>query len=424
MNIPTRLSEETIFLRRFGWLLAVAGFIVGNLITGGMWAAVTLDRTFLPASPTAWFSFKGAVLGFGFAMFSLVWWGGLKMERVMGAGFRHLGVAALLAILMVAGAEFTSRSFMARDLLWQAVRVRAGSSDYFAREVSLVRISDQYYRAAPPVEPGILVAGSSQMLHALDADLLERLTGLRVHRRATAGMFPVEMLAWREFLEYDESHILLLMLSGFDLGGRDRLYVNLIKPLVTPSGLSDVLDVADRSFLLQNWRGVIELWISSRLELWRSRDYMRYIMEHLATLKSDRVDARGDRTLLEQQKTGYLNLGTNPQMVALSERSFERFIEKSARHYSRIIIVQGSVNPDYAGDPGYVMLSDKARDLALNLQKRGLAKYIDRIDQHVELPSSMWIDNVHVNEQGRSRLTQLFADIILQNRNLHADNQP
>ncbi len=412
MNDCPQYIRETTFLRRFGWLISTLGFLVGVFLAGGLWAAITIDSVHFPDELSDWFSGKGILLGLACASLPLVWWLGLQVERKWGITLRRYGVAAWVAILLVLCVELVVRSYSTQEMLWQAVRSRAGALNYFAREVALVRLADINYQRMPPDSAGVVVVGSSQMLHALNVNSLADETGLIVHRRATAGMFPLEMLAWQPFPEHKDGHIILMMISGFDLGGRDRFYANLVKPLVTPDGLSEITKIASRSFLFNHWREWTDLWVSSRVELWRSRDYIRYLLEHPFSVEKVSTGSMMDRVTLDRQRDGYLDLGASEDMVRFVETALMRLWECLSDRYRTVIVLEGSVNPDYADDTSYIVLSYRARQLAEAASNRGLILYWPRSKQHLDLPREVWLDNVHVNDAGQQLYTREFVHMI------------
>jgi hypothetical protein len=410
-NDSSGLAAEALWLKRWFWVFPAIGFPAGIIINALFWWAVTLDASYLPASWPAWISAKGLLLGAVLSLAPVPWRLGLLFESRYAGFIRRYSIAAILAVFAGLAVEGGYGLHPAQELFWQAVRMRAGG-EYFTREVSLFRLSDASYRAGEKQKAGILVVGSSQMLHALDEEELASLTGLPVYRRATAGMFPVEMLAWRDMLAYDEAHTLLMMVSGFDIGGTDHFYANRIRPLATVGGMADVISVAPGGLLRENWRSVMDLSTAAVVDLWRSRDFARHIMMHPFGHLPSRAAAASDRGELDRQLAGYLNLGANEAMSELSLRSLRLFMERMSARYPRVVVLEGQVNPVYANDPGYVELSARLQGVLRELAEKSVIDYVPLDRQRIQLPPSVWLDNVHVNAMGRTLYSREFSRII------------
>ena len=405
----TRYQQELTWLKRFGWLFPLAGIPAGLLFDGMLWVAITLDRAYMPQTPAAWITAKGLLFGLVIAAFPLAWLVGLFIENKTTSWNRRYSFAAILAVVCLMLAELFFRSYFFQSSLWLSVRSRSGS-DYFVREISVLRLDEASRRAAHDDRPGIVVAGSSQMLHTLDVARLSELTGLPVHRRATAGMFPVELCAARGFMDFNSENVLLLMLSGFDLGGRDDLYPDAIRPLATPEGVSDMVDASAPRFVLDRWRSYVDLVTASRFELWRSRDYFRFVFNHPfsenVTISTAEASEQVDR-----QRLAYTQLGRNSDMVALSESALQIFLQSISSRVKRIVVVEGRVHPDYP-DAGIYPLSATMKMFLAEQEKKGLIEYWPVESQQMNLIVEDWLDMAHVNQGGRVKYTEMFARVL------------
>jgi hypothetical protein len=400
------LDAEKRWLRRWGWLFPALGIPLGCLIVEARWAAIMMDAAFLPRTATGWLSANGIALGVALGLFPLLWALGLRLERRWGNCLRRCGVAPLGALAMLLCAEGAARSVFGQETLWQAVRARAGDN-FFAREVALFRLEHVSHCRAPRGEPGVVVAGSSQMLHALDAPRLAQRIGRPVYRRAVAGMFPVELCAAAGFLAFDHRNEMLLMLSGFDLGGRDRLYPAAIRPLATLSGARLLAAAADWRFALDHWRTFVDVFAAGACELWRSRDFCRLVVQHpFAPEAMKYVSAKngGD----DAQREAYLALGRNEQLVAFTERALTRFFAHMRERMARVVVIEGQMNPAYPGSDAARMHA-RMRALLQDSAAAGAIRFVPLEAQAPAIETGDWLDMAHVNERGRARYTEIFA---------------
>ncbi len=400
------MAAEVRWLRRWGWLFPALGLPLGLLAFGGRWVFMTLDPVHWPDSARAWITAPGLALGLVIALLPLLWRMGLYVENRWGGVIRRAGLAPLGAVGVFVCAEAALRSPAGQETLWQSVRARSGA-DFFAREVSLFRLDSVAQQRAAGLAPGIVVAGSSQMLHAMDPVRLAERTRRPVYRRAVAGMFPVELCAASGYLDLHQENTLLLMVSGFDLGGRDRLYLDAIRPLATPAGVDLLIRAADWRFLFHQWRGFIDLSFAARCEAWRARDYVRYLLQHpfAAYAPSARASAGAEPAA---QRDAYVRLGQNERMLAFSEAALDAFIGGMAGRVKSIVVFEGQVSPRYPGNEIHE-LSARARRRMESLAAAGRVVYIPLEKQELALSGADWLDMAHVNEAGRMAYTEAFA---------------
>jgi len=405
------LAAEQRWLARYGWIISVVGIPFGLIIDGLFWTALTLDRSYLPAKFGEWITLKGMLFGCAIAFVPVLWKIGLLMETKWGTILRKYAVVPVLVVAVLVLAELMLRLHPMQDFLWQSVRARSGT-DYFAREISLLRLEAASVNAFPVEHPGIVVAGSSQMLHAMDGPVLSQLSGLPVHRRATAGMFPIEMCAAQEFMDFNKENILLLMLSGFDLGGRNELITDAIRPIATSRGVRDVLRASNQSFAASHWRSFTDLFTASVCDGWRSRDYIRFVYRHPFAAKMEDLPKAVDQEQIDRQREAYVQLGSNEEVVMLSRSSLHLFLEHMSSRVKRIVVVEGRVHPDYP-DPAVWKFSLEMKQFLEEQERQGLIDYVPVEDQKMDLTVDDWLDMAHVNQVGRSKYTEMFARVIL-----------
>jgi hypothetical protein len=391
-------AAERRWLRRYGWLFPVAGIPLGLWIGRHVWRAVLLAPTAAAGRADA----KGLVIGLAIAALPLAWLAGLWIERRWPRSLRW-PAAPVLAALLVWLADGLLRTDLGQSLFWQAVLARSGQQ-HQAREISLFRLEAADQAAAP--RPGVVLAGSSQLVYGIDAQELATQVGQPVHRRAAAGMFPTELVASQGWFDFHPDNRLVLMVSGFDLGARRDLYPEAIRPLATASGLRNLLGAARARFLLRHWRAWIDLGSAASCEFWRSRDYARFVLEHPFRAAADTAPVAG--AALENQKDGYSQLGANREMVELCQRALARFFADMSGCCRQIVVLEGQVNPTYPGGE-LAALSREARDFLLRQQRLGAVRFVPRETQGLELPEDLWRDMTHVGPEGRRRLTEAFA---------------
>lgn len=409
---PSLCERERRWLLRYGAWFAVFGFPVGFLVGGALWYIITLDRALLPEQWSGWFGPKGLLLGVLVASVPWVWFAGIWLEERWGAIWRRWGVAPLLTLLLSLGAEAGFRTVRAQDWFWQAVRARAGDA-YFTREVSLFRLDVASSRAATSRPPGVVVVGSSQMLHALDGPELSRRIGKPVVRRAVAGMFPIEMCAWQDFIETEAGGTLLMMLSGLDLGARGSLLENAIRPLATRGGMRDLLLVADRERMRADWRPLVELVLASGLDLWRSRDFFQWILRHPGSPYRTPPRTVSEDAVIGEQRRAYGGLGSNEAIVDYARDCLRVFLMRMLERFDRILILEGQVSPRYAPER-WATLSGMLANLLQEFEDDERVVFVPVEAQAAKVTEAMWSDMIHVNTEGRKAYTEIFTAALVE----------
>lgn len=403
------LPWERDWLRRHSRWLSLLGVGLGLVLGRLVWPIVLLNRADVPGLSMQWFTAKGVGLGFALGLLPWIWRGGIRMERERGWSLRRWPIAPLLAVLGVLAIELALRSFTGQSLFWQAVRARSGNQ-HQAREVSLFREEAAACRRANGPAPGIVLLGSSQLVYGVDTSEVARQTGQPVYRRAVAGLFIAELVASQEFSNFHPDNHLALMLSAFDFGARDGLFVDAIRPQATLTGIQHLWAAADWPFRLRYWRTFMDLHLAARCDLWRSRDYARFLLEHPFSPAHIPATPVQSETLTEQ-KRAYGHLGSNPAMVHLCYRAFARFLADMASKCRQITVLEGRVNPTYPS-PEFAPLALDVRQFLAQQQQLGHIRFIPIEEQHIDLPVSVWRDMTHVNAIGRTRLTRLFAQCL------------
>jgi len=403
------LHREAAWLKRRRGILALLGFGLGLSIGRLLWNLVLLNSSDLPGPWMDWFRARNLLLGGALALLPGIWGLGLRREQVRPGAGRRWPLAPLLALLGVAAIDICLQSYTGQSLFWQAVRARSGHQ-HQAREVSLYREEAAACRKKSQIRPGIVLAGSSQILYGVDAAELARRTGKPVYRRAVAGMFLPELAASRDFLVFHPENHVVLWLSGFDLGARDTLYADAIRPQATPTGIRHLLGAAGGAFRLRHWRTYADLLLAATTELWRSRDYARFLLEHPFSPAGLPTEAAPSDDALRQERA-YEQLGSNPAMVRLGLQVLSRLLADLSAHCRQVTVVEGRVNPAYPSSE----LSDLSAELRQCLEDARHRDHIHLIpieEQLLDLPESFWRDMTHVTPEGRQRLTEELARLL------------
>ena len=401
---------EQRWLHRFGWLLGLLGLITGMCAGASLWSAAWLDPRWLPKGWTNWVTRPGLILGAGLALVPLFWRMGLMLESRRANATRRWPVAPFLAVLAVCAAEVAFRLYPSQSLFWQAVRARSGQQ-HMAREISLLR-EDAAAKAhqGQRLTPGIVLLGSSQMVYGIDPASLAEQTGRPVYRRAVAGLFLSELVASQDLADFHPGNRLVMMLSGFDLGARDDLYGDAMRPVATPGGMAHLLAAAPPNLLLLRWRTWIDMEFAAGCDLWRSRDYLRFLLQNpFAAYSASPAVIRTED--LQMQKSAYESLGRNPRMVRLCREALRRFLKAMSGRCRQIVVFEGQVNPAYPAST-YPALSADMHRFLLEQQALGYIRYVPVAEQQIDLPAEAWRDMTHLNDAGRSLYTAMFARIL------------
>lgn len=409
-QIPHKAAceAERKWLCRYGWGIAVLGVVVGLVIGAGLWGGVLLDRRWLPNDWSGWVTRKGLALGLGLALIPVVWRLCLSLETRCGAALRAIPVAPFLAALVVIGAETAFRMPRGQELFWQSVIARAGEQSQ-AREVGLFRLDAASSEARSAGAPsGFVVSGTSQLVHGLDLAALSRACERPTYRRAVAGLFPVEMVASQGFLDFNTNNTLVTMLSGFDLGARADLLASSARPQATLRGVRNVFSASEPMFRIRHWRSFVDLFAAATCDLWRSRDYVRFLLENpFSVYKSARPS--GEAAELAAQQDAYRNLGEREPMVELCLSALDRFFSDLSGQLHEIVVFEGQVNPAYPAQEQLAQLSTRMHAFLLKQQELGRITYVTRAQQGLDIPASDWRDMTHVTSDGRTLLTEMFV---------------
>lgn len=393
-------------MRRYGWGLALLGVAVGLFVGAGWWSGVLLDRQWLPATWLQWVTRRGLVLGLGLALIPAIWRVCLAFDARYGGALRKFSVAPFLALVVVLGAESAFRLFRVQDVFWHSVIARAGEQ-FQAREVGLFRL-DAASAQNGKHPSGYVVSGTSQLVYGLDVAELGRACGKPIYRRAVAGLFPVELTASQEFLTFDGDNMLVTMLSGFDLGARSDLTPAAMRPQATMRGMRNVFAASEPKFILRHWRDFVDLFSAASCDLWRSRDYIRFLIENpFSAYKS--AHTQGEEIELATQRDAYREMGERTEMVDVALRSLDKFFEEVSGRVRKIVVFEGQVNPAYPAQERLAVMSAQMNKFLLKQQELGRITYITREQQGLDIPASEWRDMTHVTSDGRTRLTEMFV---------------
>ena len=406
---PSLAEAEVRWLKRYGWLFPVLGFPLGLLIKGALWSGTLLNASFLPSNLAGWLSPLGLLIGTIISLVPVAWWLMLTLEIKIKSGGRGWLLAPVMACVCFILLEMAFRTYPVQAIFWQGVIARAGDQTQ-AREVGLYRLQAAADRKAKS-PAGFVFPGSSQVVQGIDCAELSQLTGAPVYRRAVSRLFPIELICSQGLITFNHDNRLILLLSGFDVGARADLVPDAIRPQATWSGLRHVLRAAPASFQLRHWRNFVDLCFAASCDLWRSRDYVRFMWENPVAPNIIRNNAAA-QSALNQQLQGYQRLGSNPEMVALCWQALDLFLGDMAQHFQNIIVFESRINPTSPPSASALDLENQTRRFFENQQHLQRIRFIPRAAQHLDLPPEYWADNTHVNAAGRQLLTEMIARFV------------
>lgn len=404
---------ERGFLRKAGWwLLPALGAVAGVLWGTHGWHAVALDpQLAAPLGRGVPWGPAGAGAVAGFAVY-LLWNAGLAAQRARGVGRLTFTLPLALACALVPLAEFALRQPQAQNPFWLSVRarLRPGYADYFIRELTYWRLDVLGPSAKAP--NALVVAGSSQVLHGFDFGRLSELTGRPVKRRALAGMDPVKLCGAQDWLQARAGDTLVLYISEFDLSGGDRLDLNWMRPLSSPSGVRDVIAAMPRDALLSQWRQAADLAWSSLAELWRIRDYASHLLFHpFGPIGSGETDAK---SALREQERVYAE-GTARESINTSRlRALENMVRRLRARGVEVVIFEGQVNPAMR-NPNGERLRLQTREALVAMAPDVGFTYVPASEQRVSIGADDWLDGTHMNAEGRRKFTEYAASVLRKN---------
>ena len=391
-------DAEREFLRKAGWLFPLAGLLAPLALGGPFWRWVEGQNP-LPldwSRLATWPALAGVVV---LGLVPLAWRLTLRIRL-------RPGVSLLLGLIAALAADGMLRLPQAQAPLWLASRARLGADQFFMREVCYVRLEEAAGRTA--ASPALILVGSSQMLHGVDDQLLRDLVApVPVIRRAMFGLTPLKALAMMDFVPFRTGDVCIQYLSEFDFTNQEEFPFSWFRPYATLPTFTLVMQCIDPQVKARHWEGVIDYLLATRLESWRSRDFLRQILFHF--WRADRPDGTAS------------GMG-GEEIRALVERAQGELVPapaewKAFEIYSRVLaaigvrqwVFEGEVNPEIR-TPVRLEIRADVRERVWQRLFGTETRYIDRQAQDLELGEGFWRDMTHLNEAGRKQLTRRIAE--------------
>lgn len=346
-------------------------------------------------------------------LYLVFWWMGIIAHKRCGLHRFRIPWALLASLALFTLADIVVRHPRIQNMVWSAVRVRAGNN-FFVRELSLLRLDVAALKEVRPRPNGLVVCGSSQILHAIDTVQLEKEMEQQrpVYRRAMAGFFPLEMCSAIDFLRVSGPQTYCFLLSGFDIGVRVSLFADAMRPLMTRHGFCNLCNVLPGTIKWTEWRSLVDLHCASELELWRMRDYVRRVAWALTgpwLLGSD----PGQQALLQQQENALAHLGDENMFLETSVCALNVLFEQLIQEGNRVVVFEGRINPARS-TPALASLNARARSLFKRWEENHQFTFIPVEDQAFQMGDDEWLDYTHFNVDARDRYTRYIADYFQQ----------
>jgi hypothetical protein len=403
-------QAEACWLRRWGWLFPVLGALCGLWWASSGWALLALNPDLrvplaVAATKTSFF----VCIGIGTAL-PLLWAAGLRLSRFLMAGRSPFYGPLLAALALVALLDGGSRTYLAQDALWGAVGVRVGR-DYFMSELVTLRRYCLDQHTVGHQRGGTILAGSSQMIYAVDPEFVREKTSRPVYRRALAGMFALEACLAQDYLVVPGAKSVVLLASGLDTGARRSLEANWMRPLATWRGTGDLIACLDAGGRLRWWRQLTDLAAGSSSELWRERDYVRHLLFNLAGITTGAQPILRGNSDLEKQRRDYAELGQHEDLVEAGMKAYQRVLRRFVAEGYEVIVIEGETNPREANEFTR-KLDARTRAMVEQLAKELPLAYVPRADQQPRVLPGDWLDVLHVNEAGRAKMSQVVSDAL------------
>lgn len=407
--IPTMAPAEERFLRRWGWLLPVLGAGLLLALSTHGWSWVALD----PALARPWLSRAGVVGAGAGALLGLGAWVLWRVTLAWSPGPERAGVLGMtslaMAVLVLLAGDAAFRSRAGQEPFWLAVRarLRPGNLDYFIRELASLRLSAMERRDD---RPGLVLTGSSQLLHGVDRGRLQQDVPERaVLRRSLAGLDPLKACGSRAFFSLRRGDVLVLYVGEMDVGANPGLVTDWIRPLASWNGTRDVA-AALGPFARTYRRQLVDLGMASTFETWRGRDYVRHVLYHLARPEGGQ-QATPQADVIRNQQSGYALAAPDQPFNDVHYRALDRLVRYARGRGAHVVVLEGQVNP-VLQTPASMALAAQVRDRVERMADALGFHYVPLSRQTPALLADDWQDGTHVNEAGRVKLTGYVADAV------------
>ncbi|MCS7469427.1 hypothetical protein NZK35_22470 [Stieleria sp. ICT_E10.1] len=426
MNLPEEQSnsaaKQTIRLieRR---VVSVLIWCSPVLFVAGWFGASLYWRTLLYLQPpnqwdTVLTSRIGVLIGTVFASAPFLWKAALKFSRLDANRFRgFLSVSIVLVILILAGVVLDHPK--ARFALEEAVKARAPQLDF----VRNIAFKQQLLRNSPVPHhdgrPHILIVGSSQINLGIDTEMLRQSSGAAdIQSLCMPGMVPLQYSVLAKPLCQQKPTHVLCWVSEFDFFRETSVPVVRLRWCSNADNLARLASTLTSRQQFDNRSELADLALASLSPIWQQRSLINLVAFrfwwpwNVGVSEVDEDEAKVGAALVGQQR-GLENARRNisrTAMVRANFQSFGEFAKVITGNHIRLIVIEGESHPEtMKAYPAEFRLETRARIKQL-ADTIGF-EYFDETLRPVFVESD-WRDAVHLNEQGRDRLTRFVAGII------------
>lgn len=313
---------------------------------------------------------------------------------------REAGIV-LFSLAVIAGAEGLIRHRLVQGHFWVAVLERMDASDWVMREPAQLHYDNLHPDESPAARRGISVFGSSQSAVNLDRQVLAEQLGRPVYRRALAGMLALETCSAQYMLAVPRTGTAVFYMSPMDVAGTTSVRANWMRSLISPQSWRDVVQVLGPDLAWKNRRPLAELAVAAHLRLWAFRDFVRWLIFHLAGRTPAPTQLRpGESTEPPRQQQFVIE----PAYVEASFRGYGMVLDNLKRRGFDVVVFQGEVNPVFRrqiADSQWRALEERIKTF---LQERQTC-YVPLGEYRPGIELRDWADNTHMNVEGRRKLT-------------------
>lgn len=383
-------EAERRFLAWTWWVFPLGGMFAAMLKGDEFWAWVNGGCPWLDWRQAL--TWRAALLG-GMGLVATGVW------RVLLRRKWPEWVLLLVVAAGVAGMECAVRGATVQSAFWLATRTRG-----YLPEVGYVRLEEVAGR--PDGGPGIVLAGSSQMIFGVDEQLLrERLAPTPVVRRAIAGMWPQSMLAMWKWFSFRPGDVCVQVRSAFDFLDKPEFDADWFRPVASMEGVGMVLRSAGWRILSRNGGKVLDFLLAASLEGWRMRDGMRVLAMHWLP-EPEKIGSGEMLARKEKRRTWAEATWSEWQW-----RAFEEGARRLKESGVEFLVFEGDVNPALHVEGWEEKRQDWLRRLA-DGEREGLWHLVGLEEQNAGLVPDDWMDGTHVTRSGRAKLTQAMGRVL------------
>ena len=323
---------------------------------------------------------------------------------------RSVSAALILTLGGVVGCEVLMRTDAVQSTLWRAVNSRLGPADWFVGNVARIRL-EMAARGEPAPTGKVVIVGSSQAAAGFDQKkLAEALGGRKVVMRGIGDMDARRILLAMNYLDIGPTDTAILYLSSRDVAASMPFTMNWMRPFASPEGARELLGILGPRRIVAEWTQAIDLALAAVLEMWRSRDYVRHVTDRLLVASSG---VSAGQQMLQRDLDADLGItaGEEEKLVDLQFRALDRSLQLLASKASRVVVVEGRMNPAHLDDREIAMQGRLADYLSARLPQLGVT-FVPENSQPFENPPEDWADATHLNSVGSGKLTAFVAELL------------